>query len=153
MDFSSTQPFSHRIIFSTDILNSGYYSKFEEESSHNLVDLYFNMTRAFERGNYVDVLARFWRLREGILYYRLSKYGINKRNLDKSRPESLKTLQEKDDSDAVDWVKNRFKENLSGLSRVLSNVFGDTEIKAFEKTFKNELESLRLTRKIGRAHV
>ena len=64
----------------------------EEESSHNLVDLYFNMTRAFERGNYVDVLARFWRLREGILYYRLSKYGINKRNLDKSRPESLKTL-------------------------------------------------------------
>ncbi|ATR95133.1 hypothetical protein CS546_08960 [Porphyromonas gingivalis] len=29
MDFSSTQPFSHRIIFSTDILNSGYYSKSE----------------------------------------------------------------------------------------------------------------------------
>ena len=28
----------------------------------------------------------------------------------------------------------------------MSNVFGDTEIKAFEKTFRNELESLRLTR-------
>ena len=118
----------------------------EEESSHNLVDLYFNMIRAFERGNYVDVLARFWRLREGILYYRLSKYGINKRNLGKSRPESLRTLQAKADADAVDWGKKRFKENLSVFSSVLSNVFGDTEIKAFEKTFKNELESLRLTR-------
>ena len=42
--------------------------------------------------------------------------------------------------------KKRFKENLSVFSSVLSNVFGDTEIKAFEKTFKNELESLRLTR-------
>ena len=118
----------------------------EEESSYNLVDLYFNMTRAFERGNYVDVLARFWRLREGVLYYRLSKYGIDKRNLDKSRPESLRTLQAKADADAVDWGKKRFKENLSVFSGVLSNVFGDTEIKTFEKKFKGKLESLRLTR-------
>ena len=118
----------------------------EEESSHNLVDLYFNMTRSFERGNYVDVLARFWRLREGVLYYRLSKYGIDKRNLDKSRPESLRTLHEKADSDAVDWGKKRFKENLSVFSGVLSNVFGDAEVKAFEKKFKGKLESLRLTR-------
>lgn len=119
----------------------------EEESSHNLVDLYFNMTRAFERGNYVDVLARFWRLREGILYYRLFKYGINKRNLAKSSTESLEKLGKKPWVEMVDWKEMRFlKENLSVFSKVLSDVFGDTEIKTFEKKFKGKLESLRLTR-------
>ena len=119
----------------------------EEESSYNLVDLYFNMTWAFERGNYVDVLARFWRLREGILYYRLFKYGINKRNLAKSSTESLEKLGKKPWVEMVDWKEMRFlKENLSVFSKVLSDVFGDTEIKTFEKKFKGKLESLRLTR-------
>ena len=54
--------------------------------------------------------------------------------------------QAKADADAVDWGKKRFKENLSVFSGVLSNVFGDTEIKTFEKKFKGKLESLRLTR-------
>jgi len=119
----------------------------EEESSHNLVDLYFNMTRAFERGNYVDVLARFWRLREGVLYYRLSKYGINKRRLAKSSTESLEKLGEKPWSEMVDWKEMRFfKEKLSVFSNILSNAFNDAEIRKFEETFGDDLKSLRLTR-------
>jgi len=56
-----------------------------KETSQNLVDLYFNMQRCFERGNYADVLARFWRMGEGSLYYRLeSEWGINARDLDAS---------------------------------------------------------------------
>ena len=118
----------------------------EEESAHNLVDLYFNMARAFERGNYVDVLARFWRLREGVLYYRLSKHGINKRHLADSLPGSLRTL-ERAYPDAVVWTEMYFKEeNLSVFSRILSNVFNDDEIRDFERDFGGDLESLRLTR-------
>jgi len=56
-----------------------------KETPQNLVDLYFNMQRCFERGNYADVLARFWRMGEGSLYYRLeSEWGINPRGLDAS---------------------------------------------------------------------
>lgn len=56
-----------------------------KETPQNLVDLYFNMQRCFERGNYADVLARFWRMGEGSLYYRLeSEWGINARDLDAS---------------------------------------------------------------------
>ena len=56
-----------------------------KETHQNLVDLYFNMQRCFERGNYADVLARFWRMGEGSLYYRLeSEWGINPRGLDAS---------------------------------------------------------------------
>ena len=56
-----------------------------KETPQNLVDLYFNMHRCFERGNYADVLARFWRMGEGSLYYRLeSEWGINARDLDAS---------------------------------------------------------------------
>ena len=56
-----------------------------KETPQNLVDLYFNMQRCFERGNYADVLARFWRMGEGSLYYRLeSKWGINPRDLNNS---------------------------------------------------------------------
>lgn len=56
-----------------------------KETHQNLVDLYFNMRRCFERGNYADVLARFWRMGEGSLYYRLeSEWGINARDLDAS---------------------------------------------------------------------
>lgn len=56
-----------------------------KETPQNLVDLYFNMHRCFERGNYADVLARFWRMGEGSLYYRLeSEWGINPRDLNNS---------------------------------------------------------------------
>ena len=56
-----------------------------KETPQNLVDLYFNMQRCFEQGNYADVLARFWRMGEGSLYYRLeSEWGINPRDLNNS---------------------------------------------------------------------
>lgn len=84
------------------------------ESVHNLVDLYFNMERAFARGNYVDVLARFWRLREGMMYYRLLKrYGVDKHN-DFNEPP-----------------------NLGALSRILVMDFKDIEFKAFKRHFKD----------------
>jgi hypothetical protein len=56
-----------------------------EETPENLIDLYFNMQRCFERGAYADVFSRFWRLGEGTLYYRVqSTYEINPRNIGKS---------------------------------------------------------------------
>ncbi len=58
------------------------------ETPQNLIDLYFNMQRCLERGNYADVLARFWRMGEGSLYYRLgSEWGINARDLNASSNE------------------------------------------------------------------
>jgi hypothetical protein len=40
------------------------------------------MQRCLKRGAYADVLSRFWRLGEGILYYRMkNEYGINPRDI------------------------------------------------------------------------
>ena len=84
-----------------------------DENVYNLVDLYFNMERAFARGNYVDVLARFWRLREGMMYYRLRNiYGI-------------------DQHDFAD------PPNLGALVRTLVQDFHDDELNRFEHRFNN----------------
>lgn len=42
----------------------------ESESTHILTELLFSMQRAFMRGYYVDVIFRFWRLRDGVSYIR-----------------------------------------------------------------------------------
>ena len=118
----------------------------EEESTHNLVDLYFNLLRAFRRGNYADVLARFWRLREGVLYYRLSQYGINKRRLNDSSPRSLEKLREKSSPGMVDWSRMYFKENMGVFSEVLIDIFNDVDLKSFEGKFSKNLEHLRYAR-------
>lgn len=56
------------------------------ESPENLIDLYFNAKRCFDRKAYTDTLARFWRLVEGIVYWILrNKYGIEPTCLSKSR--------------------------------------------------------------------
>jgi hypothetical protein len=55
------------------------------ENAGNLADLYFNMHRSFKRGAYADVLARFWRMGEGAVYFRLTEEkGITPRKLHKS---------------------------------------------------------------------
>jgi len=57
----------------------------DKETPHNLVDIYFNAQRCFARRAYADVLARFWRIFEGVVYYRLrEKWGIEPRNLSES---------------------------------------------------------------------
>lgn len=70
-----------------------------DETPENLIDLYFNMRRCFERGAYADVLSRFWRVGEGLVYYRLrSKWGIYPRNVDGSPDtENLKRLRKHKD--------------------------------------------------------
>lgn len=68
--------------------------KGRKETPENLLDLYFNMQRCFLRGAYADVLSRFWRICEGSVYYRLeSIHGVNPRDLQNSRKDSLAKLQ------------------------------------------------------------
>lgn len=48
-----------------------------KENHYNLLDLYFNAERRLIREDYTDTLARFWRVYEGALYFRLrEQYGI-----------------------------------------------------------------------------
>ncbi len=65
------------------------------ETPENLTDLYFNMQRCFKRGAYADTLARFRRLCEGSVYYRLEHvYGINPADLNHSKKRgNLEMLQ------------------------------------------------------------
>ena len=51
------------------------------ETAENLIDLYHNAQRLYAKGIYTDALARFWRVFEGLLYYRLrNQYGIEPTN-------------------------------------------------------------------------
>ncbi len=61
-------------------------SEIEKETPENLVDILFNAERGFARKAYTDALARFWRIYEGILYYRLrEEHGIEPRNIASSK--------------------------------------------------------------------
>lgn len=93
------------------------------ESSYNIVDLYFNTVRRFDNGQYTEVLARFWRLYEGILYYRLrEKHNIEPTDLRKSKG-NVGKIEE--------YYKANVKElksiNLSKTDAVLAKVFRDKE--------------------------
>ena len=49
----------------------------KRETPENLCDLFHNAKRLYVKGIYTDALARFWRVFEGLLYFRLrEKYGI-----------------------------------------------------------------------------
>lgn len=55
------------------------------ETPYNLVDLYYNAERRALREDYTDTLARFWRLYEGLLFYRLRQgYGVDPSALNQS---------------------------------------------------------------------
>ena len=130
--------------------------KDEGEDVNNLIDLYYNMQRAYTRGNYVDVLARFWRLREGMMNYRLLKYHhLNRRNLKKPFLDKKEENQRKSNydlimrsqySDKVDWNNGWVKNDIGAISSLLRNVFNDVELKAFEKRHQSQLEYLRDSR-------
>jgi hypothetical protein len=66
------------------ILNTG--GNIADESSQNLVDLYFNMERCLSRGAYADVLARFRRVLEGSVYFMLrTTFGLEPRDIQSSK--------------------------------------------------------------------
>jgi hypothetical protein len=104
----------------------------EEESVHNLTDLYFNICRAFGRGNYADVLARFWRLREGMLYYRLQAcYGVNIRNLNQANPNVQSISHNKTFNGHI--VDNRINASSMGLFVNILISLKDTVLEKFER--------------------
>lgn len=110
-----------------------------EETPPNLTDLYFNMQRCFERGAYADVLARFWRIAEGSVYFRFqTEWGItprslndspNKTNLEKLR-EKLPPLQsEPHRSEFLGFDKGR---------KALEQVFGDTYYSKINEKYRKK---------------
>ena len=106
-----------------------------KESTENLVDLYFNMQRCFTRGAYTDVLARFWRMGEGCVYYRLeNEWGIDPRNIMNSPiKENLEAIKRHfDKSNLKDFMEFR-----RGRT-VLMDVFKD---KAFNNQELNKIFS------------
>ena len=120
----------------------------ESENVYNLVDLYFNMERAFSRGHYADVLARFWRLHEGMLYYRLfEKYGIDKRDLQNSDNNSVRRVEMSPYHGEVDRENNRFRADaLDMVVKILRDVFHDSDLNYLESQNRRELEELRRLR-------
>ena len=121
------------------------------------MDLYFNMKRAFARGNYVDVLSRFWRLREGMMNFRLlvnfcldSRALLNKARDEKEaeRAANLEVLKNSPYAERVNWEKSRIKteDGLRSLSDILCGLFHDHELERFNKKFQWKFENLRQVR-------
>lgn len=117
------------------------------ENKENLTDLLYNMKRSFARGAYIDVLARFRRLAEGVTYLCLRQYGIEPQNpvgsSSKENLEKLKAFFEErycaqyDPTRSLDYAFAR---------RVLKEVFDDEKYKTTWDGHKkkiNELEARR----------
>lgn len=131
-----------------------------DENAYNLVDLYFNMDRAFKRGNFVDVLSRFWRLREGMMNFRLlTNCRLNPRHISKpisgetkleqqKREENFNKLHDGTYKDKVNWDNDRIKteDGLRSLSDILCGMFQDRELKQFDDKFHWKFENLRTVR-------
>lgn len=62
----------------------------ENENNYNLIDLYYNTLRRYADGDYTDVLARFWRIYEGILFKILKSKKIDARNLSNGNGPKIK---------------------------------------------------------------
>lgn len=100
----------------------------ERENSFNLVDVYYNAQRCMARRAYADVLARFWRLYEGLAYYRLrERWGVEPRKLEDSH--NSENAQK-----VSSWLdrsrKTRDQLTLVEAVRVLRDVLNDSEFKA-----------------------
>jgi len=71
-------------------------SSANEETFLLLTDIYHNAYRRFHRGEYADVVARSWRLVEGIYYWRLITLGVNPREPGmSSNPEIIAFMRER----------------------------------------------------------
>lgn len=109
------------------------------ETPENLIDLYFNMLRCYERGAYADVLSRFWRVGEGCVYYRLaSHWGINPREIFNSpSKEHLELLRRHPD------FQNRLPKNMEFKRgrQILREYFEDRDyIELWEKYTKKKVK-------------
>jgi len=132
----------------------------EQENCYNLTDLYFNMHRAFARQNYADVLARFWRLREGMLYFRLNSYGIDIRTSmcsDPKNPQKSANYDKLAKSDKVNitnkiekpWFKKPWtlkEDNIIGYERILTAFFDDGILKKSVAKDEKRLRNLKDSR-------
>ncbi|MBR1486600.1 MAG: hypothetical protein IJ597_05030 [Synergistaceae bacterium] len=125
----------------------------EGEDENNLIDLYYNMLRAYAQGNYADVLSRFWRLREGTMNYRLLlHYCIDRRNLnrkftdeakEKKRVKAYNELLNSRYADKVDWNNGWVRNDIGALSSLLTGFCYDNPTREFERRFNDQLENLR----------
>jgi hypothetical protein len=70
-------PLNRQIATLKNLQNGG-----SKETPENLIDLFFNMERCRERGAFADVLSRFYRLEEGVLYYRVkNEHKVDPRDM------------------------------------------------------------------------
>lgn len=114
-----------------------------------LVDLYHNMLRRYEEGNYADALARFWRIYEEGLFYVLRKMGVNHKNIEKSSKEDYKAVamnyssngQTLTLSSAVKVLKDINSQYVKELDQVIVEVEGKKK-----QSLSNNLETLRKLR-------
>nr|WP_321500818.1 hypothetical protein [uncultured Dethiosulfovibrio sp.] len=116
------------------------------ESCENLTDLYFNMQRCYDRGAYTDVLARFWRVGEGTVYFRLSnRWGINPRDLGRSYDEGNFALLQKNKGSLKIKAKNNEFIGFDSGRRALLEVFKD---KNYEYLLQNYLNNNKIKKLI-----
>jgi hypothetical protein len=122
---------------------------YKSENLHNLTDLSHNMCRAFDRGNYADVPARFLRLREGMLYYRLETlYGINVRHVEESKNKD--NVRKLENSEAFsDHIPHEgpFKKMYQALFVDILTFLGDETLRKFEDLHNDwEMKQVRYAR-------
>ncbi|MEW6229512.1 MAG: hypothetical protein AB1700_15705 [Bacillota bacterium] len=98
------------------------------ETPHNLVDLYYNAERRALREDYTDALARFWRLYEGLLFYRLRQgYGIEPSSLNRSPSEADRDRLLRRYPYLTHYQEPEL--NLTTAKRALEEEFGDPLVK------------------------
>ena len=99
------------------------------ETPENLCDLYHNAQRLYTKGIYTDALARFWRVYEGLLYYRLrQKYGIEPTDPAASPDANNRAMLARYMPEAV-----RYRNRAIGFNaahELLLDILGDAEYKA-----------------------
>ena len=101
----------------------------KEEGPENLVDLYYNACRRLRRNDYTDTLARFWRLYEGLLYWRIREvFGLEPTELSRSsNPERFRQLIEFAAANPSRLNPNIQKLNLRQAETLLAEVLKDRD--------------------------
>lgn len=111
------------------------------ENTTSLLDIYHNLARRYQQGNYADCLARFWRLYEGTLYYLLRRHDVFPTDIaGKGSKESREKLKR--------WFSRRGVTVGSGRGEKssLRNVYEEREIllDVFEEKSLNKFEDAKL---------
>lgn len=94
----------------------------DKETPTNLLDIYYNAKRCYERGNFVDTLARFWRFFEGTVYYFLrERYGYNPREQYGEKTSLFTALEElkRKDGNFKNFLQQIVKAKRSGSEQPL----------------------------------